>query len=205
MTTNKNLHSAKKQKNDEFYTQIKDIEQELMHYEHHFYEKTIYLNCDDPQSSEFWKFFVQKFKDYHIKKLIATHYESNKPNFIYEINATDTQRTIITPFPSNGDFKSKPCIKLLQETDIIVTNPPFSLFREYMAQLIKYNKKFLIIGNLNAATYKEIFPLIRNDQIWLGHNAGEMAFKVPNDTEPKATRYWQDKFGQKRKSLGNAC
>ena len=114
-------------------------------------------------------------------------------------------KNVLAMLKENGDFRSRECIELLKEADIVVTNPPFSLFREYVAQLMKYEKKFLIIGNQNAITYKEIFPLIKNDKIWLGYKSGDMAFRVPPTYEPRETRYWQDETGQKWRSMGNIC
>ena len=111
----------------------------------------------------------------------------------------------VKPLKGDGDFRSKECIELLKEADIVVTNPPFSLFREYVAQLMEYEKKFLIIGSQNNVTYKEIFPLLMQNKIWLGYKSGDMAFKVPADSEPRATRYWEDEQGQKWRSLGNIC
>ena len=105
----------------------------------------------------------------------------------------------------NGDFRSAECIQLLKQADIVVTNPPFSLFREYVAQLIEYDKKFIIIGNQNAITYKEIFPLLKDNKIWLGYKSGDMAFTVPSSYEPRETRYWVDENGQKWRSMGNIC
>lgn len=112
---------------------------------------------------------------------------------------------VLSILKENGDFRSAECVKLLEQADIVVTNPPFSLFREYVAQLMKYNKKFLIIGNQNAISYKEIFPLLKENLIWLGYKSGDMAFRVPADSEPRATRYWQDETGQKWRSMGNIC
>ena len=114
-------------------------------------------------------------------------------------------KNVLSVLKENGDFRSKECIELLKEADIVVTNPPFSLFREYVAQLMKFEKKFLIIGNQNAITYKEIFPLIMNNKIWLGYKSGDMAFTVPDSYEPRETRYWQDESGQKWRSMGNIC
>ena len=176
MSKNHNLTAAKKAKNDEFYTRREDIEAELMHYADHFRGKVVYCNCDDPESSEFWKFFMRVFEPWGLKKLIATHYEPNAENFSYMITAEPApdgsfsylQKPVLTPLPCNGDFRSAACIELLKEADIVVTNPPFSLFREYIAQLVEYNKEFLVIGNMNAITYKEIFPIIRENKLWTG-------------------------------------
>ena len=179
MSKNHNLTAAKKAKNDEFYTRREDIEAELMHYADHFRGKVVYCNCDDPESSEFWKFFMRVFEPWGLKKLIATHYEPNAENFSYMITAEPApdgsfsylQKPVLTPLPCNGDFRSAACIELLKEADIVVTNPPFSLFREYIAQLVEYNKQFLVIGNKNAITYKELFPLIRESELWLGYGS----------------------------------
>ena len=175
VSKNKNLHQANKAKKDEFYTQMTDIEKELRHYKSHFENKVVFCNCDDPEYSNFWEFFRLKFNSFKLRKLIATHYQekgiSYKLELIREINAEGVEeiKQIKTSLKGNGDFRSDECIELLKESDIVVTNPPFSLFREYVAQLMQYNKKFLIIGNQNAITYKEIFPLIQNNELWLGY------------------------------------
>lgn len=192
MAKNKNLSAAKKAKNDEFYTRREDIEAELMHYEEHFRGKVVYCNCDDPEYSEFWKFFMRVFQPWGLKKLIATHYEPNAENFSYMITAEPDadgnfdwqQEPVRTPLPCNGDFRSAACIELLKEADIVVTNPPFSLFREYVAQLVEYDKKFLIVGNKNAITYKESFPLIRENSMWLGFSSPS-EFNTPDGPTKK--------------------
>lgn len=174
---NNNLAQAKKAKDDEFYTKRHDIEMELRHYEKHFKDKVVYLNCDDPERSEFWLYFVRQFNAWGLKGLIATHYDPNKENFTYsielnredvdiELNVVPEELIKKTPLESNGDFRSACCIELLKRADIVVTNPPFSIFREYIAQLIEYNKDFLVIGNMNAYTYKEIFPLLKDNKVW---------------------------------------
>ena len=175
MTTNTRLHKAKQNKNDEFYTQLSDIEQELKHYKEFFKGKTIFCNCDDPEWSNFWKYFELKFDNLGLKKLISTHYEDDKPSYKLEIigdvtgdGKVDYKDIIKTPLKQNGDFRSPEAIEILKEADIVVTNPPFSLFREYIAQLIEYDKKFIIMGNKNAITYKEFFPLLKEDKIWVG-------------------------------------
>ena len=172
MAKNSNLAEAKRKKNDEFYTRLPDIENELHHYKPHFKGKVVYCNCDDPSTSAFWKFFTMNFQDWGLKKLIATHYEKDEKNYSYKIEMkpgdkwNDEPEKI--PLPCNGDFRSAACIELLKEGDIVVTNPPFSLFREYVAQLMEYEKKFVIIGNMNAITYKEIFPLLKENKLWTG-------------------------------------
>lgn len=175
---NTNLSAAKKAKNDEFYTQLFDIENELKHYKDFFKGKTVYLNCDDPEWSNFWKFFELKFEEYKLKRLISTHYETDKPSYKLEIvgdingdGKVNHLDIIKTPLEQNGDFRSPESIELLKQADVVVTNPPFSLFRKYIAQLIAYEKYFLVIGNKNAITYKEIFPLIKDDKMWLGYNS----------------------------------
>lgn len=219
---NKNLNRAKEAKKDEFYTQLDDINNEVRHYREHFRGKTVLCNCDDPRVSNFFKYFAYNFEFLGLKKLIATCYKSQDVNLfsegsseqavylVYEGDKNgnhipDDEEIEVLPLRGDGDFRSQECIEFLKEADIVVTNPPFSLFREYVAQLIKYDKKFLIIGNQNAITYKEIFPLIMANKMWLGWNSGDMKFKVPADSEARATRYWQDETGQKWRSMGNIC
>ena len=172
--SNKNLRRAKVNKNDEFYTQLTDIEKELGNYRGHFKDKIVFCNCDDPLESNFWKYFSLNFEFLGLKKLISTHYETEKPSYKLEIVRDEQANkldTIKTPLKQNGDFRSPECIDILTEADIVVTNPPFSLFREYVAQLVEYEKKFLIIGNKNAITYKEIFKLIKDNLLWLGYKS----------------------------------
>lgn len=175
---NKNLHAAKTAKNDEFYTQLCDIEKELYHYRDFFRGKVVFCNCDDPEYSNFWKYFQMNFFFLGLKKLISTHYEPGGQSYKMEIIATDlpTGQTafpdyVKTPLEGDGDFRSEECIEILEEADVVVTNPPFSLFREYVAQLMEYEKKFIIIGNINAITYKEFFPLLKEDKVWVGHKS----------------------------------
>lgn len=171
MAKSSNLHKAKTAKNDEFYTQLADIEKELKHYKAHFKGKTIFCNCDNPKHSNFWKYFHLNFKHFGLKKLIATHYHETEPTYKIEYTGEDDNNCeigVITNLKTNGDFRSHECIALLQEADIIVTNPPFSLFREYVAQLIDYDKKFICIGSINAIAYKVLFPLLKNNKVWLG-------------------------------------
>ena len=194
MASNKSLHVAKKTKKDEFYTRREDIENELSHYADHFRGKVVYCNCDDPQWSEFWQFFMRIFRPWGLKKLIATHYEPDEKNYAYMLEVSEDtngdgvvdwrDEPTITQIPCNGDFRSATCIELLKQADIVVTNPPFSLFKEYVAQLIEYGKKFLIIGPQNAITYKEIFPLLMGDKMWLGYgfNHGDAYFRVPPES-----------------------
>ena len=175
MAKNNNLHNAKRAKNDEFYTRLEDIEKEMCHYREHFRGKVVYCNCDDPIESEFTRYFAHKFEDWGLKKLISTGYKESGHGvmYVYEGDKNgnlvpDRSEWKITELQGNGDFRSEECVELLKQADIVVSNPPFSLFREYVAQLIEYGKEFLIIGNKNAITYKEIFPLIKENKLWLG-------------------------------------
>lgn len=179
---NANLHKANKAKNDEFFTQLTDIEKELQHYWEHFRGKVIFCNCDDPEQSNFWKYFELNFDFLGIKKLISTHYETDKPSYKLEmIRGTDLngdgkhdKRDIVkTPLKQNGDFRSEECVELLKEADVVVSNPPFSIFREYISLLEQHGKKFLVVGNNNAITYKECFRLIKDNKMWLGINANK--------------------------------
>lgn len=182
---NGNLHSAKREKNDEFYTQIVDIERELKYYKEHFVGKTVFCNCDDPKESNFWKFFSLNFDNYKLKRLISTHFDYEKPSYMMDMYRDDNGvYTATKDLEQNGDFRSSECIELLKQADIVVTNPPFSLFREYVAQLMEYEKKFLIIGNKNAITYKEIFPLLKENRMWIGYNTIS-EFDTPNGVTKK--------------------
>lgn len=178
MSKNLNLNKAKAVKNDEFYTQYEDVEKELVYYKKHLKGKVVYCNCDRPVSN-FVKYFIDNFHDLGLKELIFTHYE-NPTSTVSTYNGVTVTKSSLT---GNGSFKSNECITLLQKADIVVTNPPFSLFREYLAQLIQYNKKFLIIGNVNAVINKDIFPLIKDNKIWMGASikSGDREFQVPDD------------------------
>lgn len=222
MTKNSNLHQAKNAKKDEFYTQLSDIENELKHYKEHFRGKTVLCNCDDPRVSNFFHYFSYNFEQLGLKKLITTCYKNQERDLFSQ---NDSERAIwleyfgdknnnrvpdpeeigIHQFAGDGDFRSGECIELLKQADIVVTNPPFSLFREYVAQLMEYGKKFVIIGNQNAITYKEIFPLFKESKIWLGSSLSYAAFKVPSSYEEKSNRFWIDESGQKWRSMGNIC
>ena len=191
MAGNKSLKKAKDAKNDEFYTQIEDIEREMKHYRDHFKDKTIFCNCDDPEYSNFWKYFQLNFYELGLKQLVSTHYEEDSPSYRMDIVSGDKADQIgipdyvKTPLQQNGDFRSPECIEILKEADIVITNPPFSLLREYIAQLIEYDKKFIIIGTLNAIHYKEIFPLIQDNKMWLGNgfNGGNAYFITKHKRE----------------------
>ena len=188
---NSNLHKAKTEKNDEFYTQLSDIEKELKHYKEHFKGKVIFCNCDDPEWSNFWKYFELNFDFLGLKKLVSTHFEKDKGSYKLEIigdingDGKVTNKDIIrTPLKQNGDFRSDESIEILKECDIVVTNPPFSLFRDFISLLAEYDKKFLVIGNKNAITYKECFKLIKENRMWLGNTSPD-SFKQPEESTPK--------------------
>ena len=215
-SANKNLHQAKRSKKDEFYTQLADIENELRHYCHHFKDKVVYCNCDDPRMSNFFHYFSYNFEDLGLKKLITTCYQNQNSDLFSQ---HDSERAIYLEYygdknnnktpdieeigvqylKGDGDFRNAESIELLKQADIVVTNPPFSLFREYVAQLIQYNKRFIILGNLNAITYKEIFPLIKENKLWFGPSihSGDREFGVPDDYPLKATGYRIDENGRK--------
>ena len=175
---NTNLHNAKTAKNDEFYTQLSDIEKEMAHYKDFFKGKIVYCNCDDARESNFFKFFSNNFESLGLKRLITTGYKADGKGvkLVYEGDKNsnfmvDDAEIVVTELEGSGDFRSEECIELLKECDVVVTNPPFSLFREYVAQLMEYGKKFIIIGNGNAVTYKEIFPYIKNNELWMGNKS----------------------------------
>lgn len=243
MAKNANLNKANREKNDEFYTQLSDISNELKHYREDFRGKVIFCNCDDPFESNFFRYFALNFNTFGLKKLIATCYDGSTvayeqlSMFDLNINQSDGRKrackieitevpdlngdgavdlfdiellikngkNVFTLLEGDGDFRSEECVELLKEADIVVTNPPFSLFREFVAQLMEYDKKFIIIGNQNAITYKEIFPYIKENKMWLGYHCGDMAFAVPEYYEERETRFWTDESGQKWRSLGNIC
>lgn len=201
-SANANLHKAKGAKNDEFYTQLTDVAKELMHYKAHFKDKIVFCNCDDPTWSAFWKYFHLNFAELGLKKLISTHYDRENATYKMEYiggNDNDINVGVKTSLDGNGDFRNQECLDLLDECDIVVTNPPFSLFREYVAVLMEHEKKFLILGNMNALTYKEIFPLIRDNQLWYGASihSGDRKFYVPDDYPLKASGCGIDENGRK--------
>ena len=213
---NETLKSAKKNKNDEFYTQLCDIEKELSHYKEHFYGKTVLCNCDDPRVSNFFRFFALKFKDWGLKRLITTCYKNQDVDLFSQNDcekavlldyygnpndntSTDFSTVEVKELKGDGDFRSKECIELLKQADIVVTNPPFSLFREYVAQLVEYDKKFLIIRNVNSNSYKECFSLIKENKLWLGASihSGDREFGVPDTYPLTAASFRIDSFGRK--------
>lgn len=199
---NRNLHQAKSSKKDEFYTQLADIERELKHYRQHFEGKVVYCNCDDPRISNFFHYFSYNFEKLGLKKLMATCYKNQNMDLFsrhdveraiyleYEgdrsgNNVPDVEEIGIKHLRGDGDFRGEETIELLKQADVVVTNPPFSLFREYVAQLVEYDKKFVIIGSYNAISYKEIFRLIKENRIWLGYGfkAGNAYFATPHPRE----------------------
>ena len=239
MAKNDNLRRASREKNDEFYTQLVDIERELAHYKQHFKDKVVFCNCDDPYESNFFKYFAINFNYLGLKKLICTCYrqspvawaqlslfenehvivktEGGKDPYKIEINQVDdynndgavdladvkwllqNDKNSLTVLKGDGDFRSDECVELLKQADIVVTNPPFSLFREYLAQLVEYNKKFLIIGNQNAITYKEVFPLLKENKMWLGASihSGDREFRIPDHYEVRSKSLRIDKDGNR--------
>jgi len=215
MALNQNLHTAKRGKNDEFYTQLADIENELRHYKHHFKDKVVYCSCDDPWVSKFFFYFSHQFEHFGLKRLIATCYKNQQRDLFSQHDSEraiyleyvgdqdgnrrpDPHEITVHQLQGDGDFRSAECIELLKQADIVVTNPPFSLFREYVAQLMTYDKKFLIIGPMNAITYKEIFPLIKENQIWMGIGSVKR-FEVRGGNEKaefdEFKGVWYQKFG----------
>jgi hypothetical protein len=219
---NRALTHAKAAKEDEFYTQLPDIERELRHYREHFKGKVVYLNCDDPRVSNFFHYFSYNFEALGLKKVIATCYRSQAVDLFSQNDSEqaiwleyvgdrdgngvpDLNEIGVKTLKGDGDFRSAENLEFLQQADVVVTNPPFSLLREYVAQLVEHEKKFVIVGNQNAITYKEIFPLIRDNKLWLGYLNGDMAFRVPDYYEARETRFWVDEEGKKWRSFGNAC
>lgn len=216
MSHHKNLIQAKRNPRDEFYTRLEDIEREARFYREHFKNKVVYCNCDDPRVSNFFHYFSYNFKHLGLKKLIASCYQNQQIDLF---STHDSEQAIyleytgekdggriptvesigVNYFKGDGDFRSEEAIELLKQADIVVTNPPFSLFREYVAQLIEYEKKFLIIGNINALTYREVFPLLRDNKMWLGKSikSGDREFQVPDSYPLKAAGFRIDEEGNK--------
>lgn len=239
MAGNSDLKKANKNKKDEFYTQLSDIEIEMKHYRKHFKNKVIFCNCDDPYESNFFKYFAMNFNYLGLKKLIATCYKGSpitytqlkmfgdeetvevvtKEKTPYKIEITEVvdingdgavdltdveyllrnKNNALTLLDGDGDFRSQECIELLKQADIVVTNPPFSLFREFVAQLVEYEKQFLIIGNVNSMICKEIFPLVKENKLWMGYSihSGDREFRVPDDYPLEAAGYRIDDQGKK--------
>ncbi len=227
MATNSNLQMSRAGKTDEFYTQLSTIEDELWHYRKYFEGKKVLCNADDPAiaedgfdhlgddlggyTSNFFRYFQLNFHRLGIKKLITTHYVSEGQSYKFEIVCKDKGNQIAlpeyvkTPLQGNGDFRSDECIELLNECDIVVTNPPFSLMKEFLPLVLESGKKFLVLGNINHVTFREIFHYFKNNQFWLGYNSGHFWFKVPEYYKEKNTDYKQDDKGQKWRRMGNIC
>lgn len=218
------LGDAKAAKQDEFYTQLSDIEKELRHYKKHFKGKVVYLNCDDPRESQFFHYFSYNFEKLGLKKLIAACYKSQDVDLFSQ---EDSEQAVyleyegdkdgdlvpgrdeieVKCFEGDGDFRSAESIALLEQADIVVTNPPFSLFREYVEQLIEHGKKFLIIGNMNAVTTKDFWPHIQHNRIWLGvtrAGTGQMWFRI-NDDAPVKSGQRTDENGHRYQTIGNSA
>jgi len=206
MSGNRSLHAANRAKQDEFYTQLTDIENELRHYRKHFESKSVYCNCDDPTVSNFYRYFYLNFVKLGLRKLVTTCYKNQSPDLFSRhdkeqavgVEYTGAKKRVFQ-LVGDGDFRSRYCVELLKTADIVVTNPPFSLFREYVAQLVEHDKAFLVIGNMNAITYKEIFPLIRDNRIWYGASikSGDREFGVPEDYPMRAASSRTDINGNK--------
>lgn len=222
--TNKFLTKARMSKSDEFYTMLSDIEKELKYYKQYFKNKIVYCNCDDPRVSNFFHYFSYNFDKLGLKKLITTCYKNQNMDLFSQHNSEkaifleykgdrnknnvpDPEEIGICKLKGDGDFRSQESIELLKQSDIVVTNPPFSLFREYVEQLIKYDKKFLIIGNWNAITYKEIFKLIMGNKLWIGVNSNRnfSGFIVPSHYQLFGTEARIDKDGNRIVSSNNTC
>ena len=222
--SNKYFHQAKRSKNDEFYTILSDVENELRHYKQHFKGKVVLCNCDDPRISNFFHYFSYNFEELGLKKLITTCYKNRSMDLFsdrkdekaiyleYEGDRNnnrvpDIDEIEIKELRGDGDFRSEECINLLKEADIVVTNPPFSLFREYVSQLMEYDKKFLIVGTWNVITYKEIFPYIKDDKIWIGVNSNRnfSGFIVPDHYPLDGTEARIDDNGNRIVSSNNTC
>ncbi len=207
---------AKQNKNDEFYTQYSDIERELSNYRRQFAGKSVYCNCDDPTRSNFFRYFVRNFKELGLTKITASCIAKSRgdlfspfePGYFYEYRGTGIANPTsndVTFFKGNGDFRSEESLSLLKQSDIVVTNPPFSLFREFIALLEKHGKKFLVIANINALTYKEIFRLVQDNKVWMGKNMGRgiSGFIVPDHYELYGLETKTNEAGERIVSTNN--
>ena len=227
MAGNSNLHMSRSGKTDEFYTQLSTIEDELRHYRRYFRDKVIFCNADDPAigedgqdhfgdglggyTSNFFRYFQLNFHQLGIKKLITTHYVPKGASYKFEIvrtgndNQAEPPEYIRTPLQGNGDFRSPECVELLKQSDIVVTNPPFSLMKEYVPLIQESGKQFLVLGNMNHITFKEIFHYFYDHKMWLGYNSGHFWFRVPDYYPAKNTDFKQDEAGRKWRRMGNIC
>lgn len=226
---NLELNTASAAKKDEFYTQFEDVEKEVSNYPGAFVGKSVYCNCDDPFNSAFFRYFVLNFRKLGLRELKATSYAGTRMSgtnrrkgepagaYIAVVkkvpsgNLLDTDGNLafekifrakgnsISQLQGDGDFRSNECEELLIESDIVVTNPPFSLFREFISQLVRHGKKFVVLGNLNAVTYREVFPLFKNNRIWFGESirSGDRKFYVPDDYPLTASNCGIDANGRR--------
>lgn len=200
-STSNTLSQARAAKNDEFYTRLVDIEEELQHYTGHFLGKSVFLNCDNPEWSNFWKYFECNFESLGLSKLTAIYLDSKSTPSKYEMFGPS--HIIKTPLLQDGDFRSPESLAVMKESDIVVTNPPFSLFREFLGHLIENDKKFLVLGNQNAITHMDVFPLLRDGKAWLGVSGGDRFFKLGSkdeSTHPAKVSYID---GEPYAKLGN--
>ena len=216
-TKNGNLHKAKAEKNDEFWTRLEDIEAELKHYRKYFNGKVVLCNCDDPEWSNFFRYFALNFMFFGLTKLIATHYEPSGKSYALVVDREldvngdgkiDLKDTVRVELEGNGDFRSEECMKFIDEADVVVSNPPFSLFREYVELLMQHRKKFIILGNTNAITYKEVFTHIKNNKMWIGctHFNTGMYFYVPDTYEYSPTyKFARVLDGRKVMRVSSTC
>lgn len=234
MGNNRYLHAARIAKDDEFYTTYEAVAEELRHYARHFKNKTVLCNCDDPFESNFSRFFLRNFNSLKLRRLVCTAYAKSEIAQARRTNSEDRFRGHgivldvnrkqfglgdltdagvgwflkesgrVSVLKGDGDFRSPECLRYMDEADIVVTNPPFSLFKQLVSLLKEKGKMFLLVGNQNALSYKEIFPLLRRNEVWTGHCFGDMKFRVPKSAPSRKTRYWVDESGQKWRSLGNA-
>lgn len=191
MSNNSNLERAKQARNDEFYTIYKDIEDELVNYKEQFKDKVVYTNCDDPRFSNFFKYFYNNFNNLGLKKLIATHYNNNNEDTIFKYEVNNLNEGLIkTALKGDGDFSSYECLDIIKEANIVVSNPPFSIFRKYIQTIMDYDKKFLVIGNYNAITYRDIFNLIKDNKVWLGKNSPKRFLQPDGKTKNFGNIVW---------------
>ena len=204
MVNNYNLHAAKSAKNDEFYTQLSDVEKEMNYYKDFFRGKKVLCNCNDDTWSSFFKYFSTNFENLELAKLTCVSYNEKAHGVKYVFD--NDQNIAITELNGHGDFRDEECRALLAEADVVATNPPFSLFREFIALMMEFNKKFIIVGNGNAVTYKEVFPYIKNNQIWMGASkgiGGKMSFYASDDYDNKHNYFNED--GRKLAQVNTAC
>ena len=204
MVNNSNLHAAKSAKNDEFYTQLSDVEKEMNYYKDFFRGKKVLCNCNDDTWSSFFKYFSTNFENLELAKLTCVSYNEKAHGVKYVFD--NDQNIAITELNGHGDFRDDECRELLEDSDVVITNPPFSLFRQFIVLMMEFKKKFIIVGNGNAVTYKEVFPYIKNNQIWMGVSkgiGGKMSFYASDDYDNKHNYYNED--GRKLAQVNTAC